>query len=567
MFKKSDDNPQLDIFSSPTEYFKGAKMKKYLKDDSWHNLFRKHVVMRVDEPMFNVLFSDGQGAPNASIRVLVGMMILKEGQGWSDGQLFENCGYNLLVRSALGLMSLEDAEPVPSTYYLFRRKLVDYQKEHGIDLMKECQSHITGSQALEFGVEGKRVRMDSKLVGSNIAWYSRYELVHETLRQYLAKKKGHASMANLPEEMLPLVESIQGEKGDKVVYRSTKAEVDARFIGLGQLARHLINLFQDKGNTQYQTLKTVFEQQYSVNEDDTVTPLENEKISPKSIQSPHDTECNYRNKDGNQVRGYSINEAETCDLPKEDGMPVLNLLTDTQVEDVSTPDNAFMKPALENTRKIVTGKTETVYADGAYHSPENQEYCQSEGIDIDLVLTAMQGALPRYDVRLDGQDENNLIVTDNKTGETVQSYPVNTRDKNEKKWKIKTEDGKWKQFDSNSIRAADLRRKLRDIPISEKNIRNNVEASIFQLGYHYPNDKSRYRGLAKHKLWAYSRTLWINLVRIVNYVTQISQRALFGQKTSQYMANLCFNMYIIVNILLINKNNQNRPAKPSFSAI
>lgn len=68
--------------------------------------------MRVDESIFSVLYTEGQGAPNASIRVLVGMMILKEGQGWSDEQLFENREYNLLIRSVLGLMSLEDAEPV-----------------------------------------------------------------------------------------------------------------------------------------------------------------------------------------------------------------------------------------------------------------------------------------------------------------------------------------------------------------------------------------------------------------------------------------------------------------------
>jgi hypothetical protein len=115
MFKKSDDNPQLDIFSSPTEYFKGSKKKKYLKNDSWHNRFREEVVMRVDESIFSPLYTHGNGAPNASIRVLVGMMILKEGQGWSDRQLFSECGYNLLTRSALGLMSLEDAEPVAST--------------------------------------------------------------------------------------------------------------------------------------------------------------------------------------------------------------------------------------------------------------------------------------------------------------------------------------------------------------------------------------------------------------------------------------------------------------------
>ncbi|MBV5343642.1 transposase, partial [bacterium] len=121
MFKKSDKHKQLDAFSSPIEYLKDSTMNYYLKNDSWHNQFRQQVLMRVDESIFKALYTEITGAPNASIRVLVGMMILKEGQGWSDEQLFENCNFNLLVRSALGLMTLEDSVPVASTYYLFRR--------------------------------------------------------------------------------------------------------------------------------------------------------------------------------------------------------------------------------------------------------------------------------------------------------------------------------------------------------------------------------------------------------------------------------------------------------------
>lgn len=315
MFKKSDENPQLGIFSSPTEYFRDSKKKEYLKNDSWHNRFRNHVVMRVDESIFRPLYSNGTGAPNASIRILVGMMILKEGQGWSDAQLFENCAYNLLVRSALGLMSLEDAEPVSSTYYLFRGNLVDYAREHGEDLFKKCQGQITRDQLLEFEVSGKQVRMDSKLVGSNIAWYSRYELIHETLRLFINEREEHIFNKSLSKEMFSLIESIQGETGNKVVYRSTKAEVDARFVELGKLMYRFIGLFKKHDYGHYQTLKAVFEQQYSVGRDKTVVPLEKEKVSAKSIQSPHDTDCHYRDKDGNKVKGYSVNVTETCDQP------------------------------------------------------------------------------------------------------------------------------------------------------------------------------------------------------------------------------------------------------------
>jgi hypothetical protein len=557
MFKKSDKHKQLDAFSSPIEYLKDSTMNYYLKNDSWHNQFRQQVLMRVDESIFKALYTEITGAPNASIRVLVGMMILKEGQGWSDEQLFENCNFNLLVRSALGLMTLEDSVPVASTYYLFRRNLVEYAKEHQEDLFKKCQAQITKSQILEFNVSGKQVRMDSKLIGSHIAWYTRYELIHETLRLFIAEREEFIYKKSLSKVEFSLIKNIQGETGNKVVYRSTKAEIDARFVALGKLMYRFIGLFKANNYGQYQTLKTVFEQQYSVSKEKIVLPLENEKISAKSIQSPHDTDCHYRNKDGNKIKGYSANITETCDQQTTEDQPVLNLITDTQVEVVTTTDCSFLQQALTNSQEILPNEIEKVYADGAYNSIENQEYCKNG--TIDLLLTAMQGAIPRYNLSLDSQDQNKLIVTDNKTGNSIEAQQVVTRkDPTGKKWKIKTDEGKYRYFDMESLRAANLRQKLKEIPIEELNIRNNVEATIFQLGYHYSNDKSNYRTLAKHKLWAYSRSLWVNFVRILKYVTQICQRTHVWLKLPKFIVKICDIMQIIVSVspnkIIINKN-------------
>ena len=564
MFKKSVDNQQLDVFSSPIEHLPSSSMNYYLKNDSWHNLFRQQVVMRVNESIFSVLYDDKNGAPNASIRVLAGMMLLKEGHGWSDEQLFENANYNLLIRSALGLMNLEDAVPVASTYYLFRRRLVEYNRENNVDLFKICQDQITAGQILEFNVSGKQVRMDSKLLGSNIAWLSRYELIHETLRLFIDERKEFIYKKSLSNAEFTLIESIQNETGNKVVYRSTKADIDTRIIVLGKLMYRFVVLFKSNNYGQYQTLKTVFEQQYSVSKDKVILPLENEKISAKSVQSPHDTDAHFRNKDGNKVKGYSANVTETCDQPAEDGNPVLNLITDTQVEVVSTQDNSYLKPALTASQEILPNSIEKVYTDGAYNSVENQEYCQNN--DINLLLTAMQGATPRYDIALDEQDNSSLTVIDIKTEIITKAQQVKTRkDPTLKKWRIKTEEGSYRYFDMESVRAAALRQKLRDIPIGETNIRNNVEATIFQLGYHYSNDKSRYRGLAKHRLWAYSRSLWINFVRIMKYIRQLCQRTLLVQKSPNNIANICYNMQIIVFTFISNKITDKYPKFMHFS--
>ncbi len=57
------------------------------------------------------------------------------------------------------------------------------------------------------------------------------------------------------------------------------------------------------------------------------------------------------------------------------------------------------------------------------------------------------------------------------------------------------------------------RKQLADIPVGEKNKRNNVEASVFQLCFHPRNNKTRYRGKRKNELWAFARCAWINLLR------------------------------------------------------
>ena len=99
--------------------------------------------------------------------------------------------------------------------------------------------------------------------------------------------------------------------------------------------------------------------------------MENDEISARSIQSPHDPDCTYRNKDGNKVKGYSTNVTETCDKSKQ-GEPTLNLITNTQIDVVTTADNRFLKEAVENTEKITHSSVEKIHADGDDRSEERR---------------------------------------------------------------------------------------------------------------------------------------------------------------------------------------------------
>jgi len=511
MFKKSNKEPQLDAFASVPMMLDSPAYKQYSDKESWHNQFHDQVVMRLDETIFSILYNNTTGAPNSPIRTLVGMMILKESFVWSDSQLFEQCRFNLLVRGALGLFNMNDPLPVESTYYLLRKRLYEHQTQTGEDLMGKAFAQITSGQIREFDVNGHSIRMDSKLIGSNIALFSRYEIIHVTLSEFYKSLDTGAKSRLLPADLEQL-DQLSKEEPLKTVYRSTREELKGRLQPIGLLIYKLVMLFGDLQTDSFLLLQRVFNEQYKVLENQQIELRPKEEISSSSVQSPHDPDSAYRNKGDQKVKGYSVNITETC---SDEG---LNLITNVLVEKANTPDTTFVEPAIQATVEVTGQQVEKVFVDGAYQSPANDEYCEN----IDMVFTGIQGAEPRYDLEM--TSEEGLLVTDTKTGELIQAALVKKqKNSTEDKWSIKTSSGYY-YFGQQAIRASNIRRQMKQRPLEELHKRNNVEATIFQVGIPLSNGKSKYRGLIKQNIWVNCRCFWINLVRIMNFTKQICQR-------------------------------------------
>jgi len=184
MFKQSSTNNQLDLFGSFDMNLDKGRTKAMNDPSAWYNQFFEHVTDQIRESGFSVLYNEQFGRSNAPIRILLAMMALKEGFSWSDEQLYEQVNFNLLVMKALGFVKLSDKAPVASTYYLFKQLVYQYQVEHGRDLVKEAFQQLTDAQSSIFDVTGDKVRMDSKLIGSNIAKCSRLQLVISCLQVF-----------------------------------------------------------------------------------------------------------------------------------------------------------------------------------------------------------------------------------------------------------------------------------------------------------------------------------------------------------------------------------------------
>ena len=387
MFKKTSKEKQLDAFSSVPNILEGSSLKQYSDQGHWHNQFREQVVMRIDESIFSGLFNATTGAPNASIRLLIGMMILKESFAWSDSQLFEHCRFNLLVRSSLGLFNMNDPLPVESTYYLFRKRIYEHQKQYGEDLMEKVFSQITSDQIREFDVNGRKIRMDSKLIGSNIATFTRYEIIHQTLCMFY-KSLDKSAKSKLFVVHRKQLELLMKEESSKTVYHSTKDELRGRLQAIGILIYHLLDRLEYLQTELYQLLQRVFNEQYKVIEDEQIELRGKEEISSSSLQSPHDPDSAYRNKQGQQVKGYSVNVTETCDKGQ------LNLITNVIVEKANTPDTTFVEPAIKATVEVTGQEVEKVYLDGAYQSPANDTYCENIDVVFTGYLTSQTGVQP-----------------------------------------------------------------------------------------------------------------------------------------------------------------------------
>ena len=514
-FKKSKQKSQPDLFATAS-FSLPERERRYMEDElSWHNEFYRNVLLNIDEEILRPLFVDGNmGAPTKQLRILIAMRMLKEGRGCSDEQLYENVRFNLVWRQAVGLFNINDECPSIDSYYMLFRRIAEYEQnnpEH-VNLYKKIYQDLTAKQIKKYKIAGRTIRMDSKLIGSNIAWFSRYEIIHETFRKQVSEQEAMRISDQLYRQKAL---DFLAEDSSKTVYRSDDETLGQRLLDLGIVISHILAM---RGEGEVSLLHRVFHEQYDVDKDGNITVRDKKLVSATSVQNPNDPDAAYRSKGGKKVKGYSTNITETCD---EEDKP--NLITDVQVKPANAADNGFLKDAVEDTRKVTDNCIDKVIVDGAYQSKENRNLASDEENGFELVANGLQGKPSRFDLEL--QDDGSLEVTDKQTAEVITATKVK-----DGQWKIAVESPKGKKsyryFDNEAIERSQNRQRMETIPWEERKKRNNVEATIFQYCFLTRNNKTRYRGLFKQTLQALARCAWINMRRLFIFDVKAANLAL-----------------------------------------
>ena len=514
-FKKSKQKSQPDLFATAS-FSLPERERRYMEDElSWHNEFYRNVLLNIDEEILRPLFVDGNmGAPTKQLRILIAMRMLKEGRGCSDEQLYENVRFNLVWRQAVGLFNINDECPSIDSYYMLFRRIAEYEQnnpEH-VNLYKKIYQDLTAKQIKKYKIAGRTIRMDSKLIGSNIAWFSRYEIIHETFRKQVSEQEAMRISDQLYRQKAL---DFLAEDASKTVYRSDDETLGQRLLDLGIVISHILAM---RGEGEVSLLHRVFHEQYDVDKDGNITVRDKKLVSATSVQNPNDPDAAYRSKGGKKVKGYSTNITETCD---EEDKP--SLIADVQVKPANAADNGFLKDAVEDTRKVTDNSIDKVIVDGAYQSKENRNLASDEENGFELVANGLQGKPSRFDLEL--QDDGSLEVTDKQTAEVITATKVK-----DGQWKIAVESPKGKKsyryFDNEAIERSQNRQRMETIPWEERKKRNNVEATIFQYCFLTRNNKTRYRGLFKQTLQALARCAWINMRRLFIFDVKAANLAL-----------------------------------------
>ena len=526
MFKKTQ-NEQLDMFRQSYSLLSEAAQKKLEAEHSWNRVVFNQFVSKVDERIYSVLYTSDKGRPNSSIRVLLGMMLIKELNGWSDEQLFDQCLFNIRVKSALGIHHADQDVPVESTYYDFRRKVAEYLQNTGIDLIEQTFNSVCAEQIQDLEISGTKIRMDSKLIQSNIARVNRLQFILEALRKHIEPLDVKPLKVHLQESQYNLLLSFKEKTTSNITYNLSKADKEDMLISLGQMIQVMIKLnYVQSGSVLYK----VFEEQYESSQDNDEQPPSislkpSKEIGSDSIQSVHDTDAGFRRKgqEGKvqKVQGYHCNLTETCD---EEGKP--NLITNVITKPANISECEFLEPAIRSTEeKLKAGdKVKKVITDGGYDSKSNRT--AMENSQVSWELQKLKGSKHVY--KMNYNEAGQLEVRDKKTDEVLEVRWSTKAAKHV----IKNVNGSRRYLEEQKvteyIQAAKI---LGEVNKQDSNLRANVEASIHEVFHRLGRrNKIRYRGEIKCHWYALMRAMGVNVGRIARHL----ELFLFSILTSIY---------------------------------
>jgi hypothetical protein len=381
-------------------------------EQSWAGTFYREFFARIEEDVFEVLYSDKPSRPNVAVNQLVAFEVLKAGHGWSDADAYDAVRYNVQVRYAVGLYDLGQEVFTLRTVYNFRRAVADHMSKTGENLFEQVFNQVTGEQLKAYELRSARLRMDSTQVASNIRNMSRLQLLVEVL-QRVHRMLDAADRDRYAADMEPYLRGSAGQ----YAYHMRGEEPREHLNRIGELMKRLVDELGDRygRHDAYAVLRRVLREQFVV-AGSLLNRRRDEDVSAKSLQSPDDPEATYRKRGRKSHRGYVANLTETCD----DGNDV-QLIVHVAVQPNSVDDARMLVQAIPDL--VRSTEVKDLHTDGGYNSAQVDAELREHGIDQHQTAirgrARTNGRLGREDFEWQVDERSRPTAVTCPTGQTV----------------------------------------------------------------------------------------------------------------------------------------------------
>ena len=182
MFRKNRKHLQENLFGLRRTFCNPLpeKMQEELLESEFHK-FYEIIFLNIKEEDFKCLYSEIGSRPNSPVNVLVSSIILMHRYRWTYEQLFQQIKFNLLVKTALGLKTIEEIPFTEATIFNFLSRMNNHFVTTGENLLEKVFDTLTEGQIKELKIKTDIQRTDSFQAASNIRQYSRLQLMIEML--------------------------------------------------------------------------------------------------------------------------------------------------------------------------------------------------------------------------------------------------------------------------------------------------------------------------------------------------------------------------------------------------
>jgi len=381
MFRRS--TTQTSFFDP---WFGLTDAKRARLDRTWAPVFRERIVPLIDETAFAHFYCPDNGRPNAPIRLVVGVLLLKEWFDLTDAEALGALEYDMRWHVALAV-DPASAHLCQKTLHTFRAVL------YGDEAARLLFGHLTDALTAALGVTTHAQRLDSTHIQSNFARLTRLGVFCETQRVLLRA---------LTREAVALLETIPSslrrryldEDGTDSSYDDARASDSRRRLGVA--ARDAYRLREAlrgvalpaAAAAAYALVVRLVEEHCELvaapqacaegDADADLAPVpvvakEAKALTGDVLQTPHDPGVTYS---GHKGQGYDVLVAETCapDNP-------VQLITHVSLERACESDADRVEPTVEAlaAREMTPDR---LLADTSFGSVENVAACARQGVEL-----------------------------------------------------------------------------------------------------------------------------------------------------------------------------------------